>query len=77
MRETLKDWKDEWAQTFGMTDGLEVVIADSAVDEMAPYMYEGSFAQIPDSLLSCKVIQCSRIIASSVEERNNAFFLTI
>ena len=77
MRETLKDWKDEWIQAFGVTDGLEVVIADSTLDEMDAYVYEGSFAQIPDRLLSCKVIQCSRIIASSVKERNGALLLTI
>lgn len=77
MRETLKDWKDEWIQTFGVTDGLEVIIADSTLDEMAPYVYEGSFAQIPDRLLSRKVIQCVKILMSSIEVRNGAYSLTI
>lgn len=77
MRKTLKDWKDEWVQTFGITDGMEVIIADSASDEMAPYVYEGSFAKIPDQLLECKVIQSGRVLASSVEKRNGAFILTI
>lgn len=77
MREMLKDWRDEWIQTNGVTDALEVVISDSTLDGSASYVYEGSFAQMPDGLLLRKVIQCNRIVASSIKERNGAYALTI
>lgn len=77
MREILKDWKRDWIETNGETHDLEVVIKDSKLDEFAPYVYEGSFVDIPEELLDKKVIDCGRIVESTVSERNGAYSLTI
>lgn len=77
MRETLKDWRRDWVETNGETNELEVVIKDSKLDDLAPYVYEGSFVGIPDNLLDKKVIDCGQIVESSVPERNGAYTLTI
>lgn len=77
MRETLRDWKRDWIEANGKTHELEVVIKDSKLDEFAPYVYEGCFVNIPEELLDQKVIDCGRIVESSVPERNGAYSLTI
>ena len=51
MRETLRDWQRDWIEANGKTHELEVVIKDSKLDEFAPYLYEGSFVDIPEELL--------------------------
>lgn len=40
-------------------------------------LYEGSFASIPDELLTMRVIKCSKIVASSIPEREGAYRLVI
>lgn len=77
MRETLKDWKRDWIETNGETHDLEVVIKNSKFDEFAPYVYEGSFVDIPEELLDQKVIDYGRIVESTVVERKGAYSLTI
>jgi len=77
MRQTIEDWKKEWIETNGYTHDLEVVIKDSSLDSFAPYVYEGNFAGIPERLLYKKVVECGRIIKSSVPERNGAYLLTV
>lgn len=77
MRETLRDWQRDWREEIGETYGLEVVIKDSRLDDFAPYVYEGSFADIPEELLNKKVIGCGQIIESSKPERNGAYLLAI
>lgn len=77
MRKTLKDWKRDWINENGKTHDLEVLIKDSNRDEFASYVFEGSFVDIPEELLDKKVIECGRIIDSSVPERNGAYSLTI
>lgn len=77
MRETLKDWKEEWISTNGITTGLEVVIKDSKLHDMAPYIYEGSFVEIPEELLDRKVVETSKIIDSSIPKRIGAYSLTV
>lgn len=77
MRKTVRDWQSDWITTNGKTNDLEVVIKDSALDELAPYVYEGSFSEIDAELLDRKVIHCGRIIESTVPKRNGAYSLTI
>jgi hypothetical protein len=77
MRETVKEWKDEWIETNGDTNELEVVITDSNLDNLAPYIYEGSFANIPVVLEEKKVIHNGKILDSSVPARIGAYSLTI
>ena len=77
MRETLKDWKRDWREENGETHDLEVVISDSKLDEYAPYVYEGNFANIPKELLDRRVIKYWQIIESSNPERNGAYSLKI
>lgn len=78
MRETLKDWKRDWIEENGEThDSLEVVIINSELDEFAPYVYKGSFADIPEELLDKNVIEWGKIIESSDAERIGAYSLTI
>ena len=73
MRKTIKDWKDEWIETNGKTDELEVTISDNS-DDLA---YEGSFADIPKALEEMKVISSGRILDSTVKNRIGAYTLTI
>ena len=61
----------------GTTEELEVVISDSSSDQLHPYIYEGSFANIPDKLLLKKVNRAGRVVTSSVPERTGAYSLTI
>jgi len=75
MRETVKEFKDEWIETNGKTDELEVVIADSKID--SSYIYEGSFVNIPIELEDKSVIDYAKIINSTVPERIGAYSLTI
>lgn len=77
MRETLSDWKRDWIEANGKTHELEVVIKDSQLDNLTPYVYEESFVDIPEELLDRKVINCGQIIESSKPERNGAYSLTI
>ncbi len=77
MRETVRDWKNEWIETNGETDELEVVIEDSKLGDFAQCVYEGSFKNIPKELLDKKVIENWKILDSSVPERIGAYSLTI
>ena len=77
MRETIKEWRDEWIETNGLTKELEVVITDTSRDISCDELSSGSFADIPPELLDKKVIENWRIIASSVPERIGAYSLII
>lgn len=77
MRETIKEWRDEWIETNGLTKELEVVITSTNQEITPPELYSGSFAGIPPELLDKKVIENWRIIASSVPERVGAYSLTV
>lgn len=77
MRETIKEWRDEWIETNGPTGELEVVITDTSQEITRSELYSGSFAEIPPELLDKKVIENWRIIASSVSERIGAYSLTV
>ena len=77
MRETIKDWKEEWIETNGETNELEVIIDDSSLSQDIPYIYEGSFAKIPDSLELKKVLSWGKILDSSIADRIGAYRLTI
>lgn len=77
MRETIKEWRDEWIETNGLTKELEVVITDTSQDISRDELYSGSFAEIPPELLNKKVIENWRIIASSVPERVGAYSLIV
>lgn len=77
MREILDDWKREWIETNGETSNLEVLIKDNNCDGFAPYVYEGSFKDIPEELLNKKVIEVSKIVDSSIDERIGAYSLKI
>lgn len=72
MRETIKEWKDEWIETNGETDELEVIIADSIDD-----IYEGSFMNIPEALEEKKVISCGKILNSTISNRIGAYSLKV
>lgn len=75
MRETLKEWRDEWIATNGKTNKFEVIIKDRSIDDV--YIYEGNFAGIPVKLLERKVVENGKILDSSVQERRGAYLLTI
>lgn len=77
MRETIKEWRDEWIETNGLTKELEVVITDTSQEITRSELYSGSFAEIPLELLDKKVIENWRIIASSVPERVGAYSLIV
>jgi hypothetical protein len=77
MRETIGEWKKEWIDTNGRTDELEVLITDSRLDDMTPYIYEGSFVGIPKELEAKKVISNGKICISSVPDRIGAYSLII
>lgn len=77
MRKVLRDWQRDWIAANGKTSDLEVVIKDSTLDVFAAYVYEGSFAGIPEELLERRVIGWGRIVASSVPERIGAYGLDI
>jgi len=77
MRKTIKDWKNDWIDTNGITEGLEVIIRDSNLHDSAPYVYEGSFAKIPEALEKKKVIECGKVLDSSIAIRIGAYRLTI
>jgi len=77
MRETVKEWKDEWIETNGETNELEVVITDSNLDDLVPYIYEGSFVNIPTELEEKKIINNGKILDSSIPDRIGAYSLTI
>jgi hypothetical protein len=74
MRETIRDWKIEWIETNGKTDGLEVLISYGNSDG---YIYEGSFSNIPEELEEKKVIKCSKVLDSTVPARIGAYSLKI
>lgn len=59
MRETLKNWKTEWIETNGKTDGIEVLISYNSSDE---YIYEGSFSNIPEELEAKKSSNTARFL---------------
>lgn len=77
MRKVLRDWQRDWIAANGKTSDLEVVIKDSSLDDFAAYIYEGSFAGIPEELLERKVIDWGQIAASTVPERIGAYALDI
>lgn len=77
MREYLRDWRDEWIETNGETNGLEVVISDSSQDSLVSYVYEGSFRDIPAELFDKKVVQSGKILESSIQARIGAYSLKI
>lgn len=72
MRETVKEWKDEWLETNGKTDELEVIISEGESD-----VYEGSFSDIPKKLEEKKVISSGTILDSTIHERIGAYKLKI
>lgn len=76
MRETIKEWKNEWIETNGETDELEVLISYSNSDKDG-YIYEGSFASIPEELEEKKVVDCGKILDSTVPTRIGAYSLKI
>lgn len=76
MREKLRDWKRDWIEANGETDDIEVLISEGD-DTFKPYIYEGSFKDIPEELLDRKVINFGQIMDSSVPERVGAYSLTI
>lgn len=77
MRETIKEWRDEWIETNGLTKELEVVITDTSQEITRSELYSGSFADVPPELLDKKVIENWRIVASSVPERIGAYSLIV
>jgi hypothetical protein len=77
MRETIKEWKDEWIETNGHTDDLEVVIIDSKLNNLNPYIYEGCFAEIPRELEEKRVVGSGKILDSSVYDRIGVYSLRI
>ena len=77
MRETIREWREEWIETNGPTGELEVVITDTGQDTNCAELYSGSFVDIPPELFDKKVIEDGRILASSVPERIGAYSLTI
>lgn len=77
MRETIKEWKEEWIATNGKTNEVEVVIEDSNLNDLASYIYEGCFAKIPVELEEKKVVKWSKICDSTVISRIGAYSLTI
>lgn len=76
-RNTVKDWKNNWLKANGFTNDYEVVITDSKSKEQSTYVYEGCFADIPENLLEREVVECWKILASSVPEREGAYSLVI
>lgn len=76
MRETIKEWKDEWIETNGETDELEVLISYNNSDSDG-YIYEGSFANIPEELEEKKVVNSGKILDSTVLDRIGAYSLKI
>lgn len=77
MRETIKEWKEEWIATYGETSDTEVLISDSNLDDSASYIYEGCFAKIPVELEEKEVIKWAKVCASTVPARIGAYSLTI
>jgi len=71
--ETIKDWKDEWMKTNGKTNDLEVLIRYNEDENI----YEGNFVDIPKDLEEKKVINHSKILASTIPERIGAYILKI
>lgn len=63
MRKTLRDWKRDWIDANGETNDIEVLISEGD-DAFKPYIYEGSFKNIPEKLLDRKVIYWGQIIDS-------------
>ena len=47
MRETVREWQEEWIGTNGLTHELEVIISDSSLEAFRTEVYSGSFADIP------------------------------
>lgn len=76
MRETLRDWKRDWMEANGETDDIEVLISEGD-DAFKPYVYEGSFKDIPEGLLNKKVTKCGQVLESSIPEHIGAYSLTI
>ena len=77
MRETIKEWKEEWIATNGKTNEVEVVIENSNLNDLDSYIYEGCFAKIPVELEEKKVIKWGKICDSTVLSRIGAYSLTI
>lgn len=74
MRETIGDWKKEWIDTNGKTNDLEVLIRFNNSDG---YIYEGSFFNIPEEFEVKKVVNCSRVLDSTIKARIGAYVLEV
>lgn len=77
MRKTVKDWKRDWIKANGETHDFEVALEYRNATASDPYVYEGSFVDIPEDLMDKKVIEWARIIDSSEQERIGAYVLII
>lgn len=76
IREILRDWKRDWIEANGETNDIEVLISEGG-DSFDPYIYEGSFKDLPEELLDRKVISYGKILESSEPKRTGAYSLTI
>ncbi len=76
MRDTIKEWKSEWIETNGETNELEVLISNTNSDTDG-YIYEGSFANIPEELEEKQVVDWGKVLTSTVPERIGAYSLKI
>lgn len=77
MRNTIGEWQQEWIETNGNTNELEVLIYNSKLEMLESSIYEGSFKDIPKELNEKKVIKSGQVIDSSIPERIGAYSLTI
>ncbi len=76
MRDTIKEWKNEWIETNGETDELEVLISNTNSDTDG-YIYEGSFSNIPAELEEKKVADWGKVLTSTVPARTGAYSLKV
>lgn len=77
MLETVRDWQSAWIEQNGKTDDTEVLIESIRQDGFTPYLYEGSFAKIPEKFLDKKVVEHWKIVNSSEPERVGAYTLSV
>ena len=77
MRETVREWQEEWIGTNGLTHELEVIISDSSLEAFRTEVYSGSFADIPPELFEKQVIENGKINASTGPERIGAYSLLV
>lgn len=77
MRETVKDWRNDWIKSNGKTVGLEVIIRRLEKNVNWRGVYEGNFADIPEEYLDQKVIEHYQILASTDTGRERVYVLGI